>query len=83
MECAVPVYEECQELEAEKIEHQRTIIELQEEVIKKKEEELEAVKESIKSSVKNQELRFCGDENLCSSSSAKEINCSNKNSSRK
>ena len=41
--CALPVYEECQELRAEKIKDQRTIIELQEEVIKKK-EELKAVK---------------------------------------
>ena len=46
-----PVYEEYQELKAEKIEDQRTIIELQA-VIKKKEEELEEVKESVKSSVK-------------------------------
>ena len=49
LEC---VYEECQELRAEKIKDQRTIIELQEEVIKKKEEELKAVKESVESTVK-------------------------------
>ena len=52
LECALPVYEECQELRAEKIKDQRTIIELQEEVVKKKEEELKAVKESLESNVK-------------------------------
>ena len=52
LECALPVYEECQELSAEKIKDQRTIIELKEEVIKKKEKELKAVKESVESTVK-------------------------------
>ena len=52
LECAIPAYEECQELRAEKIKDQSTIIELQEEVIKKKEEGLKAVKESVESTVK-------------------------------
>ena len=50
-EYSIPLLE-CQELTAEKIKDQRTIIELQEEVIKKKEEELKAVKESVESTVK-------------------------------
>ena len=52
LECALPVYEECQELRAEKIKDQGTITELQEEVIKEKEEELKAVKKSVESTVK-------------------------------
>ena len=58
VECARPVYEECQQLKAEKIKDQSTIIELQEEVIKKKEEELKAVKESVESTVKC-EIKSC------------------------
>ena len=52
VECARPAYEECQELKAEKIKDKSTIIELQEEEIKKKAEELKAVKESVESTVK-------------------------------
>ena len=54
VECALPVYEECEELKTDKIKDQSKIIELQEELISKKEEELKAVKDSVESTVKSE-----------------------------
>ena len=54
VECTLPVYEECEELKTDKIKDQSKIIELQEELISKKEEELKIVKESVESKVKSE-----------------------------
>ena len=54
VECALPVYEECEELKTDKIKDQSKIIELQEELISKKEEELKAVKDSVESTMKSE-----------------------------
>ena len=53
-ECTLPVYEECEELNIDKIKDQSKIIELQEELISKKEEEFKTVTDSVESTVKSE-----------------------------